>query len=106
MSFDPISYAMGAKSGGGGGSGGGVLVVHDVDGTLDKTVAEIAAADFAVIVNGDLSAGEDNAHMPIIILSYDNGEYEVGALTWYKAGNTASLRSYYAESENDYPVYD
>lgn len=30
--------------GGGGSSGGGVLVVHDVDGTLDKTWAEIAEA--------------------------------------------------------------
>lgn len=34
----------------GGGSGGGVLVVHDANGTLDKTWAEIDAADVAAIV--------------------------------------------------------
>lgn len=31
------------------GSGGGVLVVHDVDGTLDKTWQEIADAGFAIL---------------------------------------------------------
>lgn len=53
MGFDPVSYAMGAKSGGGGGSGGGVLVVHDVDGTLDKTWQEIADADCVVCQRED-----------------------------------------------------
>ena len=43
MGFDPVSYAMGAKSGGGG-SGGGVLVVTDGDESLDKTWQEISDA--------------------------------------------------------------
>lgn len=42
--MDLVTLAMAAAMGGGGGggsSGGGVLVVHDVDGTLDKTWQEI-----------------------------------------------------------------
>lgn len=39
-----ISLIKAFGGGGGGSSGGGVLVVHDVDGTLDKTWAEIAEA--------------------------------------------------------------
>ena len=36
-------------SGGGSGGDGGVLVVHDEDGTLDKTWKEIHDAPFAVL---------------------------------------------------------
>ena len=39
----------------GGSSGGGVLVVHDVEGTLDKTWQEIADAGFAILsIDGDV----------------------------------------------------
>lgn len=36
-------------AGGGGGSGGGVLVVNEVDGSLDKTWQEIHDADIAIL---------------------------------------------------------
>ena len=38
-----------ASGGGGGGTGGGALIVHDNDGTLDKTWQEIADAGFAIL---------------------------------------------------------
>lgn len=37
------------EQGGGGGSGGGVLIVNDVNGTLDKTWQEIYDAGFSVL---------------------------------------------------------
>ena len=40
-----------ARNRGGGGSGGGVLVVNDVDGTLDKTWQEISDAVVSACVD-------------------------------------------------------
>lgn len=39
-------------------SGGGVVVVHDVDGTLDKTWQEIHDADFAILSSDDEDIGK------------------------------------------------
>jgi len=43
-SDEKLMYNIAEKMNNGGGSGGGVFVVHDVDGTLDKTWQEITNA--------------------------------------------------------------
>ena len=84
---------------GGGGSGGGVLVVHDVNGTLDKTWQEINDADFAVIL-AYRSQVEANVHMPVNFCNEGMDTYDVacelqGATVYYTA-----------ESTSDYPTLD
>lgn len=73
--------------------GGGVLVVHDVEGTLDKTWQEIWDA-----------AGTG----PAYILTIDSGERDCELITAVLANahrlSTASGVFYAAESANDYPV--
>ena len=70
MGFDPVSFAMGAKSGGGGGgSGGGVLVVHDVEGTLDKTWQEICDA---MLSGGAVVAFENPTSVKVIAEVFNN----------------------------------
>ena len=49
MTTGEVIALIKAFGGGGGSSGGGVLVVHDVEGTLDKTWQEIADAGFAIL---------------------------------------------------------
>ena len=79
---------------GGGSSGGGVLVVHDVDGTLDKTWQEIHDADFAVL------KGLSDATWWITGAVEDEGDYLVG---FYSYGLEA--RSYIASSPSGYPAF-
>lgn len=85
-------------AGGGGSGGGGVLVVHDVDGTLDKTWAEIDATDVAVIVS-IISAGGVTAHLREIVIGtvLSDGYYHVDARGEGKA-------NYLADSADGYPV--
>lgn len=77
----------------GGSSGGGVLVVHDVEGTLDKTWQEIWDA-----------AGTG----PAYVLISDSVERDWDLITTVLANthrlSTASGVFYDAESANDYPV--
>ena len=85
-----------AKGGGGGGgsSGGGVLVVHDVDGTLDKTYAEIEAASNEGIV---VVLREDG----ILYLSsayFEHGTYYASFFGYERVGD------YETDSENGYPA--
>lgn len=93
---------------GGGSSGGGVLVVHEVDGALDKTYKQII----------------DALHSNGVILewAHENGTIEVYWVADYGEGdgaysisfhtNSAETTSggkfhyYFAESENGYPVND
>ena len=74
--------------GGGGSSGGGVLVVHNVDGTLDKTWQEIVnamASGGAALVQG---SNENITGTQVISLAYYDGEGErpyivkIGMLTY------------------------
>ena len=78
---------------GGGGSGGGVLVVHDVEGTLDKTWQEIHDAMLvgSVVVNHDEG---------VIVLTYcftEKGVYTVGTQTWGQI-------QYETDSASGYPA--
>lgn len=84
--------AFGGGSGGGG-TGGGVLVVNDVNGTLDKTYNEIISAPFAVLKNG--TPPGYTSIKAIGAYGLDNDLYKVmfGNNTFYTAA-----------SENDYPI--
>lgn len=79
--------------GGGGSSGGGVLMVHDVDGTLDKTYAEIKAASNEGIV---VVLREDG----ILYLSGAYFEYGTYYASFFAYQNGAD---YETDSENGYP---
>ena len=78
---------------GGGSSGGGVLVVHDVEGTLDKTWQEIWDAAGTV---------------PAYVVISDSTEIDWDQIAVVLANthrlSTASGVFYQAESANDYPV--
>lgn len=100
MPFDPVSYAMGAKSAGGG-SGGGVLVVHLApDGdywVCDKTATEIwtAAQNSSVsFMLGDSTAGE--------ICTMTSATSDPGGFT-FNFGSTGYMAT--AASGSDYPRY-
>jgi hypothetical protein len=79
--------------GGGGGSGGGVLVVHDVDGTLDKTWQEIADA----YPNVYIADASGNASFTVIGV-YVDGESH-GVLYF-----NGELIEYVASSASGYPI--
>ncbi len=116
MGFDPVSYAMGAKSGGGGGSGGGVLVVHVVYdqqteiATLDKTWQEIADAECVVIrwsanYDPDVEIGYEN----VISITSGNSNYDVVSFTanitnFGDESCTPYLTYYRASSADGYPT--
>lgn len=89
----------------GGGSGGGVLVVHDVEGTLDKTWQEIKDADFAVVkILGEY--GYDSGCVTSVGKFLTN--YDVQAFEWGQDPQTlepvASVKTYRASSEDGYPT--
>lgn len=78
--------------GGGGSSGGGVMVVHDVDGTLDKTWKEIHDAGFCVLVavgkgNGQyfypIVSIEINTYLDEWNVSFANNDYSASSETGY-----------------------
>lgn len=89
-----IENGIEEASSGGGGTGGGVLVVHDVDGTLDKTWQEIHDADLAVIRDGD-------SRYPIHAAYQGKGTYVVSYFA-ASAGNVV-ISSYSASSMDGYP---
>ena len=78
-----------------GGSGGGVLVVHDVDGTLDKTWQEIHDAMLAGVVVIELTQTDVFAVQRAYYYS-KTGEYKVN--TDYGSYNTSSAGGYPARS--------
>lgn len=95
----------GRPSWGGGSSGGGVLVVHDVDGTLDKTWQEIADAGFAVCyVQPAIPI------MPeyVCVLCAIKDDEDEPFVQFYNVNGTEEdrIRQYSAISKNGYPVYD
>lgn len=77
-------------NGGGGSSGGGVLVVHDVDGTLDKTWNEIHDA----MLGGGVVIEEDGSILATV---------EVGAGKSYYV--ITYTKEYYTTSASGYPSY-
>jgi len=85
---------------GGGGSGGGVLVVHDVEGTLDKTWQEIVDADLAVIL---INNNRGNYKL-FVSYSFDSQDtYVIGGI-WEDDNGYIAYRYYVVSSANDYPV--
>ncbi len=82
-----VSYGLSAPS-------GGVLVVHDVDGTLDKTWQEIHDADFAVVV---MYSGRLTRKDPVIVT--DDGHGYIVQTGYAEEGYV-----YVAESASDYPT--
>ena len=76
---------------------GGVLVVHDVDGTLDKTWQEIHDA---FIANGVVVA-DGNFLVSVSVVLTAHGQYLVGTSN----SGLYSERSYSATSANGYPSY-
>lgn len=83
-----------------GGSGGGVLVVHDEDGTLDKTWQEIHDA----IVGGMpcfVMEDEDGITIQLVTAVFiDSGSYYAAI----GEENTGSYNEYTASSADDYPT--
>lgn len=77
----------------GGGSGGGVLVVHDVDGTLDKKWQEIHDVDFAVVVT-TVPAGKHVGICTSVTKNRDQTEFIVGT----------TENDYTASSADGYPT--
>ncbi|MBP5613471.1 MAG: hypothetical protein J6X35_04940 [Bacteroidales bacterium] len=73
--------------------GGGVLVVNDVNGTLDKTWKEIHDAGFSVMVQTE---GDEQYYYTLSDI------HETGYMVVYFGGGTDY--SYSAESANGYPT--
>lgn len=92
----------------GGGSGGGVLVVHEVDGALDKTYKQIVDALHA---NGVILewTHEDGSIEVYLVIDYGNVN-NVYLITFHSDSATSSAGGeshyYVAESENSYPTND
>lgn len=78
---------------GGGGGGGGVLVVHNTDGTLDKTWQEIYDAGFST-----LRTGQDQYIQLAAVI--DDGDYIVSYWTF----GLSNPLVYVASAPNDYPA--
>lgn len=90
MSDTGKTIALIKALGNGGGSGGGVLVVHDVDDTLDKTWKEIHDAMLsggAVIQKGEtnvltvISVGA--GHEQYIVIGAGDGRYSTSSASGY-----------------------
>lgn len=82
---------------GGGGSGGGVLVVHDMNGTLDKTWQEIH--DSAPLV---WQTDGDGGYRILVAVFEEDGDFIVTFAEPQPNGNI--MRSYVATSASGYPA--
>lgn len=88
--MDLVTLAMAAAMGGGGGggsSGGGVLVVHDVEGTLDKTWQEIHDA---MLSGGAVYDGGDDDGVYAIASTYIDTNYFVACSAGEWVASSAS----------------
>lgn len=83
----------GGGSGGSSGGDGGVLVVHDEDGTLDKTWKEIYDAPFAVL---RLEEADGFDVVPLASMTFDDAFY----VAFVDSGHEDL---YETDSENGYP---
>lgn len=94
---DLIAQELAVEFSSGGGSGGGVLVVHDVDGTLDKTWQEIHDAFVAGSVRIQNAAG---VIMNVKTVGYSSkeGKYSV-MCDYYQTDHTCTT-----DSASGYPT--
>ena len=93
-----LAKAFGGGSGGGGSSGGGVLVVHNVDGTLDKTWQEIVNAMASGGAANVFVSNEDILAIQVIQNAYYNPEEEHPYIV--KIG----MLTFTSETANGYPM--
>lgn len=93
-------YLDAIAKGGGGSTGGGVLVVHDINGTLDKTWQEIHDADFAVIYFSPVTGFT----AMVIISGVAESGYSIYGVAYN--GTTPVERLYSASSASGYPVLE
>ena len=84
----------GGGSGGGSGGDGGVLVVHDIDGTLDKTWKEIYDAPFSVF------RGEEDGVVQFGLLGIGHSGDSYSVAIFYN--DTTFI--YSTDSEDGYPA--
>lgn len=103
MGLGQIIALIKSLGGSGGGSGGGVLVVHDVDGTLDKTWQEIRDA----FVSGGVrivKEDEYGAEFVLIVIGTESGD-DSGEWAVYtsKTGNW-NPQPYVTNSADGYPT--
>ena len=97
-----------ALASGGGGGGGGVLVVHEVDGALDKTYKQIVDALHAngVILEWTHENGAIEVYMVVDYGKVDS-VYSIAFHTDSVETSAGGESHYYvAESENSYPTND
>lgn len=95
-----LNHYLGKNKASGGGSGG-AFVVHDVDGTLDKTYAEIAAAtETGVVV---MPYREDDGRITIKYLGGAGLLQEQGYAVFF-GGIGSDVTWYYANSESEFPA--
>lgn len=95
----PASDSVSDESGGG--SGGGVLVVHDVDGTLDKTWQEIKDAMLvgSVVIDRSSQLATDIVYVGrVFFTSFGGDKYSV-----YTDGDA---NQYDTSSASGYPTHD
>lgn len=84
-----------------GAGGGGVLIVHDVERTLDKTWQEIADAGFAVLYK-PLSDVETEIHRLSAIIE-DSSE-NVYVVAFYNESMAITM-PYFTSSPSGYPIF-
>lgn len=87
-----------ASDSSGGGSGGGVLVVNDVNGTLDKTWTEIKNA----LLSGGASISHSDGGVASVIGAFYDDVYKKYYCVISMVGNY--MPSYSADSASDYPT--
>lgn len=98
-----------ALGSGGGGGDSGVVVVHDVDGTLDKTWQEIfdaAAAGKAVIAVEASTEEEGNRIVFSAFLSVVSDADDYYAQFICSVALEVKVNTYVATTANDYPVFE
>lgn len=88
-------------SGGGGGTGGGALIVHENDGTLDKTWNEINNANLTVIIESNPFG---KAYIFVTVAMDMGGIYKIQGISSMQG--EPIYPSYSASTADDYPVLD
>lgn len=84
----------------GGSTGGGVLVVHDVDGTLDKTWQEIMDAPLAIIKE----VGEDYAFLKYLVSAEADIDLYLVTFADFASALGPVKRVYQTNTQSGYPV--
>lgn len=99
--------AIARNGGGGGSSGGGVLVVHDVDGTLDKTWQEIYDAGAAVIwMQWNESSGVGRSIFYVYATYYDSDDNGYYVNVFHVDNGEFKTDYFWADSATSYPSLD